>query len=56
MAVNDKPVNPADYVDERAQRLVDREFNLSHAAQQPPHNALVGGRWTPEEQGAVSVE
>ncbi|RCW76246.1 ABC transporter permease [Pseudorhodoferax soli] len=56
VAVNDKPVNPADYVDERAQRLVDREFNLSHAAQQPPHNQLVGGRWTPEEQGAVSVE
>ena len=56
VAVNGKPVNPADYTDERAQRLVDREFNLSHAAQQPPHNELVGGRWTPEEQGAVSVE
>ena len=56
VAVNDKPVSPADYVDERAQRLIDREFNLSHASQQPPHNQLVGGRWMPEEQGAVSVE
>ena len=56
VAVNDKPVSPADYVDERAQRLIDREFNLSHASQQPLHNQLVGGRWMPEEQGAVSVE
>jgi putative ABC transport system permease protein len=56
VAVNGRAVSPADYVDERAQRLIDREFNLSHASQQPPHNQLVGGRWTPEEQGAVSVE
>jgi putative ABC transport system permease protein len=56
VAVNGRAVSPADYVDERAQRLIDREFNLSHASQQPPHNQLVAGRWTPEEQGAVSVE
>lgn len=56
VAINDKPVNPADYVEERAQRLLDREFNLSHASERPPHNELVAGRWTAEEQGAVSVE
>jgi putative ABC transport system permease protein len=49
-------VTPDDYTDDRAKRLVDREFNLSHSAQQPKQNDLVAGRWTPEEQGAISVE
>ena len=56
VAVNGKTVTPDDYVDQRAQRLVDREFNLSHSAVQPPHNEVVAGRWQPEEAGAVSVE
>lgn len=56
VAINDKPVRPEDFASDRAQRLVDREFNLSHSARQPPHNPLVAGRWTPEEQGAISVE
>lgn len=56
VAVNGTPTAPDDYRDERAQRLVDREFNLSHAADQPPHNPLTGGRWTPNEAGAVSIE
>ncbi len=56
VAVNDRAVAPEDYTDERAQRLVDREFNLSHTAAPPPHNQVVGGRWTPEEKGGLSVE
>ena len=56
VAVNGKPVAPDDYVDDRAKRLVDREFNLSNAAQQPAHNKTVAGRWTVEEKGAISVE
>lgn len=56
VAVNGKPVTPDDFTEDRAKRLVDREFNLSHAAEQPPHNPVVAGRWQPEEQGAVSVE
>ena len=56
VAINGQPVNPNDYADERAQRLVDREFNLSHAADKPPHNELSAGRWQPGEAGAVSVE
>lgn len=56
VAVNGKPVGPDDYTEDRARRLVDREFNLSHAAQAPAHNQVVAGRWTPNEAGAVSVE
>ncbi len=56
VAINGKPVTPEDFTDERAKRLVDREFNLSNAAELPPHNELVGGRWQAEEAGAISVE
>ena len=56
IAINAKAVTPDDYADERAKRLVEREFNLSHSATQPPQNKLVAGRWTPEEADAISVE
>ena len=56
VAVNGRTVTPDDYAEDRARRLVDREFNLSHAADKPSHNEVVAGRWTPEEAGAVSVE
>jgi putative ABC transport system permease protein len=56
VAVNGRSVSPDDFAEERARRLVDREFNLSYAAQQPQHNEIVAGRWVPEEQGAISVE
>jgi putative ABC transport system permease protein len=56
LAVNGRPVAPDDYTEDRARRLVDREFNLSFSAQQPQHNTLVAGRWEPEEAGAISVE
>ena len=56
VAVNGRPVSAADYTDERAQGLVEREFNLSHTLQPPAHNPIVAGRWTAGEAGAVSVE
>lgn len=56
VAVNERPVNPADYPQERAKRLVDREFNLSTSAQRPAHNPVVAGRWQDNEADAVSVE
>jgi putative ABC transport system permease protein len=56
LAVNGTEVSPDDYIDERAKRLVDREFNLSHAARMPEHNKVVAGTWTDNEPGAVSVE
>ena len=46
LAVNGQPVGPDNYTEDRAKRLVDREFNLSTAVQQPPHNQIVAGRWT----------
>ncbi|MEP7296169.1 MAG: FtsX-like permease family protein [Burkholderiales bacterium] len=56
VAINGKPIKLDDYADERAKRLLDREFNLSHNAQLPEHNKLSVGRWTPDEKDAVSVE
>ncbi|MFP8779104.1 ABC transporter permease [Hydrogenophaga sp. RWCD_12] len=56
VSVNDKSVRPEDYASDRAQRLVEREFNLSNTAEKPPHNEVVQGRWTPEEAGGLSVE
>ena len=56
VAVNGQPVKPEDYADARAQRLVDREFNLSHSAPLPAHNEVVAGRWSADEAGAISVE
>ncbi|MBK1615287.1 ABC transporter permease [Rubrivivax gelatinosus] len=56
VAINGRAVSAEDYAEERAARLVEREFNLSHAAARPDHNEVVAGRWTPEEADAVSVE
>ncbi|HSI22076.1 MAG TPA: FtsX-like permease family protein [Methylophilaceae bacterium] len=56
VAVNGRTVTPDDYIEDRAKRLVDREFNLSSSATQPPHNQVVAGRWQPDERGAISVE
>jgi putative ABC transport system permease protein len=56
VAVNGRPVSSDDYADERARRLVDREFNLSHSATRPDNNQVVGGAWIAEEPGAISME
>ena len=56
VAINGRDVNPVDYAEERARHLVEREFNLSHAAEQPAHNRIAAGRWVANEAGAISVE
>ncbi|MPT11402.1 MULTISPECIES: FtsX-like permease family protein [Comamonas] len=56
IAVNGKAVSPDDYEEDRAKRLVDREFNISNAETMPDHNQIVGGRWQAGEQGAISME
>lgn len=45
VAINDRPVTPADYPDPRAQRLAEREFNLSWGERVSPDNQVVQGRW-----------
>ncbi|MCQ3925578.1 MAG: ABC transporter permease [Rhodocyclaceae bacterium] len=45
VAVNGRPVVAVDYAEERAQRLVEREFNLSWMADLPEGNSLTAGRW-----------
>jgi putative ABC transport system permease protein len=56
VSVNGQPVAPESYATDRAQRLVEREFNLSNTAQKPPHNEVTQGRWTEDEAGGLSVE
>jgi putative ABC transport system permease protein len=56
VAIDGKAVDPEKMVDERARRLVDREFNLSYSATLPPHNTVAGGTWRDNEQGGLSVE
>jgi len=56
VAVNGRDVKPEDYAEDRARRLLDREFNLSHSAALPVHNPVVAGQWTAEEEGAISME
>jgi putative ABC transport system permease protein len=56
VAINAAAVTPERFATERARRLVEREFNLSHATQLPDHNLVTGGRWVAEEPDAISVE
>ncbi len=44
-AINGRPVSAADYSEDRAKRLVDRETNLSWAVQAPADNSIAAGRW-----------
>jgi len=54
--VNGKPVSEADYEEERAKRLVEREFNLSYMNELPSHNSVVAGRWFQSNSRELSVE
>lgn len=53
---NGRPVQPEDFAGERAQRLVDREFNLSYMADAPSHNRIVAGRWFRDGTDELSLE
>jgi len=56
VAINDRPVSPADYADARAKRLVDRDFNLSYAEAVPRYNVIVQGRDLDPQAAEVSLE
>jgi putative ABC transport system permease protein len=44
-AINGRTIGAADFTDERARRLIDREFNLSWAERPKDDNTIVAGRW-----------
>lgn len=60
LRIGEQAINPGSFPDdERAQRLVAREFNLSWRSSLPPGNRVTTGRWfAPGEagQGLASVE
>jgi putative ABC transport system permease protein len=55
-ALNGKPVSEAQYREERARRLIEREFNLSYMSDPPAHNAVSAGRWFRDGSKELSVE
>ncbi|QEI07060.1 FtsX-like permease family protein [Pigmentiphaga aceris] len=54
--INGKPVQVDAYSDERAKRLVDREFNLSYMTDLPEYNQVVAGKWFAPDSREVSFE
>ena len=57
LTINGAAVVPEHYADQRARRLVEREFNLSSATTPKPDNRIVAGRWwRADDQAELSVE
>lgn len=54
--INDVPITGDTYVEDRAKRLVEREFNLSTMRTLPPQNQVVAGRWYRDGKPEASVE
>ncbi|HEY0845189.1 MAG TPA: FtsX-like permease family protein [Noviherbaspirillum sp.] len=54
--INGKQVAGDSYVEDRARRLVDREFNLSTMQEIPAQNQVVAGRWFDDSRPEASVE
>ncbi len=54
--INGSAVNGNAYADDRAKRLVNREFNLSTMAQLPPQNQVTAGSWYADRGPEASVE
>ncbi|MDT8999373.1 ABC transporter permease [Paucibacter sp. APW11] len=56
IALNGQPLRAQQQGEERSRALLEREFNLSHAAQLPAHNQVIAGQWVDEEADGLSVE
>ncbi|MGH8704484.1 MAG: ABC transporter permease, partial [Burkholderiales bacterium] len=55
-ALNGKRVSEREFSEERARRLVEREFNLSFSERPPAHNTVSAGRWFAPDAQELSVE
>lgn len=53
--INGVAAGPERYVDERAKRLVEREFNLSYGVDLPVGNRVTDGRWFSAADGGRGV-
>jgi len=56
VAINGRATSPDDFTEDRAKRLVDREFNVSYSTELPQRNEVVAGRWQAHEANAISME
>ena len=54
--LNGRDISSADYSEENAKRLIDREFNLSYTDQLPLGNRIVSGKWISGDSPQVSIE
>ncbi|HYD95976.1 MAG TPA: FtsX-like permease family protein [Noviherbaspirillum sp.] len=54
--LNDNVITADSYTEDRARRLVDREFNLSTMRDMPEQNHVVAGRWFNDSRPEASVE
>ena len=56
VAINEHPLDISLYVDERARRLAEREWNLSVAEHMQKDNRIVAGHWwMPSERGKMLI-
>ena len=49
--INNEPVQARKFTEDRAQRLAEREFNLSHTDGLPAHNQVTAGAWGQAKSG-----
>ena len=56
VSINGQAVKAENFEGDRAQRLVEREFNLSYSSSLPDQNTLVQGQWQSGDSEQVSVE
>lgn len=54
--VNGREASTHSVSGERAQRLIEREFNLSYGEAAPAHNSVIAGRWFTSSAMEVSAE
>jgi len=56
LRINGKTITGTTYAEDRARRLVDREFNLSTMHDAPAKNQIVAGKWYDDSAPEASVE